>query len=115
MTILDRYFELSDLYYSDNSVLHELVGLFDVAAEIKPANGSIINGQNNIKDFYTNFFARNTILKHVWHTKLINAGLEAHWGVVGIRTNGDIISFKGVDTALLTSTGKIKLLEIKFL
>lgn len=45
MLILDRYFELSDLWHSDTSVLHKLVGLFDVIIEIKPANGSISSGQ----------------------------------------------------------------------
>lgn len=45
MTISDIYFELSDLFYSDNSVLHEPAGLFDVTAAIKPASGSIIHNK----------------------------------------------------------------------
>lgn len=114
MTILDTYFELSDKYYSDNSALDELINLFNQDAELKLGNGSIIQGQNNIKNFYSDFFAKNNILKHVWSTNQSDTQLETQWGVVGIRKNGDIFSFRGIDIASLNN-GKIQSLEIKFL
>lgn len=115
MTILDDYFELSDYAGNDKESFDKLINLFSATARISPSDGSFIENKDNIEVFYKNFFERNKILKHVWHTRIIDEkNIEAHWAVAGMRKDNSIISFAGTDKAILDDDNKISYLEIRF-
>ena len=50
MTILDRYFELSDRANSDEQAFKELVELFAKQAEVQPSGARKVVGKDAIAD-----------------------------------------------------------------
>lgn len=113
MTILDRYFELSDLAGNDNNAFEELISLFSDQAVLYSADGTKSKGKQAIKEFFNNFFTKNVVLKHVWTTKEKETGLETEWAVVGKRSDEAIFALKGIDTAELDNLGKILSLNVR--
>ncbi len=112
MTILDRYFELSDLAGNDKNAFLELVSLFSEQSVLFSADGTKMRGKKEIIKFFEDFFSKNVILKHVWSTKETVIGLETSWAVVGKRMDGTIFALKGLDTAELDNCGKILSLKV---
>jgi hypothetical protein len=112
MTILDKYFELSDLAGNDNIAFQELINLFSDQAVLHSADGTRIDGKQAIKEFFHNFFTKNIVLKHVWTTKESATGLETTWAVVGKRSDEAIFALKGIDIAELDYSGKILSLKV---
>lgn len=112
MTILDRYFELSDLAGNDKNAFQELIDLFSEEAVLYSADGAKMSGKEEIEDFFVNFFNKNVVLKHVWSTTEVKNGLETSWAVVGKRVDESIFALKGIDTAELNKNGKILSLTV---
>jgi len=114
MTILDRYFELSDVAGNDKNAFQELISLFTDQAVLYSADGAKMSGKKEIERFCENFLRKNVILKHVWSTKEIATGLETSWAVVGKRMDGTIFALQGIDTAELDDNGRILSLKVCF-
>ncbi len=114
MTIMDRYFELSDVAGNDKNAFQELIDLFSDQAVFHSADGAKMSEKKEIEDFFMNFFNKNVILKHVWVTTEVENGLETSWAVVGKRIDGSIFALKGVDVAELNNNGKIISLKVSF-
>lgn len=112
MSILDRYFQLSDVAGKDQTAFRDLMSLFSDRAELHPASGDSLIGQTAIKQFFAEFFKRNTVMKHVWKTTYTELDIQTVWAVAGQRANGDIFALSGVDFAQLDENGKIQHLEI---
>jgi len=49
MTVLDRYFELSDIAGNNQVAFQELIDCFSENASIKPAGGEEIHGKQEIE------------------------------------------------------------------
>ena len=59
MTILDRYFELSDLAGHDEAAFQQLIDCFAPEATIQTARGDVVQGQPAIAAFFRGFFLRS--------------------------------------------------------
>ena len=114
MTVLDKYFELSDIAGNDQTAFRQLIECFAEEAVVKPAKGNAIYGRKEIESFYGEFFVRSKDLRHVWNTQESNGLLKAEWAVVGRRPDGSLFSFLGEDIAELDEHHKIRKLEIAF-
>ncbi len=114
MSVLDRYFELSDIAGTDESAFRKLIECFAENATVKPAKGDTIHGKQAIERFYREFFQRSQDLRHVWNTSKAAGTLKADWAVVGRRPDGSLFSFLGEDIAEVDESQKIKRLEILF-
>lgn len=55
MTVLDKYFELSDRASFDEAAFNELVNLFADRAEVQPAGGNKVVGRAQIEALYKMF------------------------------------------------------------
>ncbi len=114
MTILDRYFELSDEAGGNEEAFQDLMNLFTEHAVLHSASGERVVGKKALEQFFVAFFEKNRLTRHVWTTTNTDNGLCAAWAVAGIRRTGQIFALKGVDTAQLDENGKIKFLEVQF-
>jgi hypothetical protein len=114
MTILDRYFELSDLIMESDKYFDELINLFDQNAIMKPARDEKIIGIDSIRKFFKDFFSRNSVLKHVWYTERLENSpfIKTIWIACGRRKSGNIFIVKGYDIAEVNSKEKIISLEV---
>ncbi|GHC40036.1 nuclear transport factor 2 family protein [Streptomyces cinnamoneus] len=112
-TILDRYFELSDVAGNDEHAFAELIALFAPDATVEPNGVAAVDGTVAITDFFRGFFSRNAELKHVWTVTRAPDGLAASWAVAGRRQTGAVFALAGQDVARLDTDGKIKHLEIR--
>lgn len=112
MTILDRYFTLSDQAGQDREKFDELCTLFDEQATIEPHNGKAVHGKEAIINFFNDFFSRNPICKHLWHTSQISENeFRVDWGVVSQRSANDYFTLTGKDFATIKDS-KISHLKI---
>lgn len=114
MTVLDRYFELSDVAGQDQSAFQEVMDLFSEKAVLRPAGGSEVKGKEAIEKFLKGFFKRNEVMHHVWVTQTIERGLETSWAVAGKRKGGNVFALVGVDEAELDEQGKIRTSDVRF-
>ncbi len=114
MSVLDRYFELSDIAGTDERAFQRLIECFSEDATVKPARGNAIQGKQEIERFYREFFQRSKDLRHLWNTSKTAETLKADWAVVGRRPDGSLFSFLGEDMAEVDENQKIKRLEILF-
>lgn len=112
-TVLDRYFELSDVAGADEGAFAELVALFADDATIHPNGVAAVHGPSGIADFFGAFLARNAELRHVWTVTPDEGRLIATWAVAGRRHTGEVFALAGVDIAETGPDGKIKRLEVK--
>jgi hypothetical protein len=114
MTVLDKYFQLSDLAMDSENYFEELIGLFDKDAILKSARGEKVSGQESIRKFFRDFFSRNSALKHVWNTEEHDNSpfLKTHWIACGRRKSGEIFFLKGHDIAEINTKNKMINLEI---
>lgn len=114
MTVLDRYFELSDMAENDPAAFQQLIDCFSANASVKPARGEEIHGKLEIEKFYREFFLRSKDLRHIWNVSRENGVLRADWAVVGRRPDGSLFAFLGEDIAETDELDKIKKLVIQF-
>lgn len=114
MTVLDRYFELSDIAGNDLAAFPKLIDCFSEDASVKPARGEEIHGKREIERFYREFFQRSKDLRHIWSVSQVNGVLRADWAVVGRRPDGTLFAFLGEDIVETDELGKIKKLVIQF-
>lgn len=114
MTVLDRYFELSDIAGNDQAAFQKLIDCFSVNASVKPARGEEIHGKQEIEKFYREFFLKSKDLRHIWNVLQTNGVLKADWAVIGRRPDGSLFAFLGEDIAETDELGKIKKLVIQF-
>ncbi|HXU94454.1 MAG TPA: hypothetical protein VFP33_12435 [Gallionella sp.] len=114
MTVLDRYFELSDSAGNDQATFQKLIDCFSANASVKPARGDELRGKQEIEKFYREFFLRSKDLRHIWNVSQTNGDLKADWAVVGRRPDGGLFAFLGEDVAETDELGKIKKLVIQF-
>ncbi|MEV7028349.1 nuclear transport factor 2 family protein [Kitasatospora sp. NPDC093558] len=112
-TILDRYFELSDLAGHDGAAFDELIALFTPDATIEPNGAASVDGTVGITGFFRAFLARNAELKHVWSVEETPEGLLASWAVAGRRNSGEVFALAGWDLARLATDGRIAHLQVK--
>jgi hypothetical protein len=113
MTVLDRYFELSDRASFDEAAFKELVDLFAEQAEVQPAGGSKVTGREAIENLYTMFFQMYDKIQHVWSTQKTENGLEATWAIAGCHKDGNLFTVQGIHFAQLDTEGKIRALEVR--
>ncbi len=113
MTVLDRYFELSDRATFDEAAFAELIDLFAERAEVQPSGTTRVRGKAAIEKLYKLFFQTYTKLQRVWATQATEHGLEAHWAIAGRRTNGEVFTMQGQHIARLDPQGKISALEVR--
>lgn len=95
MSVLDRYFELSDIAGNDERAFQQLIECFSKNATVKPARGNTLSGKQEIEKFYREFFQQSKDLRHLWNTSGANGVLRADWAVVGRRSDGSLFSFLG--------------------
>ena len=114
MTVLDKYFELSDIAGNDQAAFRSLIDCFSQDATVWSARGDAIHGKREIEMFYREFFLKSQDLRHLWNTHSDNGTLRAEWAVVGRRPDGSLFSFLGEDIAELDEQQKIRKLEIVF-
>ncbi len=114
MSVLDKYFELSDIAGNDERAFKKLIECFSDNATVTPARGNAIHGKQEIERFYREFFQRSKDLRHIWNTSTTAGTLRADWAVVGRRPDGSLFSFVGEDIAEVDESQKIKSLEILF-
>ncbi len=114
MTVLDRYFELSDSAGNDQGAFQKLIDCFSTNASVKPARGDELHGKQEIENFYREFFLRSKDLRHIWNVSQTSGVLKAEWAVVGRRPDGGLFAFLGEDEVEADELGKIKKLVIKF-
>ncbi len=114
MTVLDRYFELSDLAGTDPAAFQQLIDCFSEHACVKPARDAEIHGKQAIERFYREFFLKSKDLRHLWKVSQTNGTLTADWAVIGRRADGALFAFLGEDTAETDPLSKIKKLGIQF-
>jgi len=112
VTVLDRYFELSDLAGKDQASFRLLLECFSENAVVKPAGGAAIRGRHEIEKFYGDFFQRSRDLRHLWNTREVDGALRADWAVVGRRPDGSLFSFLGEDVAEVDADHRITRLDI---
>lgn len=113
MTVLDKYFELSDRAVFDESAFGELVDLFAEQAEVEPSGGSKVQGKVAIAELYKVFFQMYKGLQRVWTVSSTETGLEAAWAIAGQHHDGKIFSMQGSHEAQLDSHGKICALKVR--
>jgi hypothetical protein len=113
MTVLDRYFELSDRASFDEAALEELVNLFAERAEVQPAGGSKVVGKEQIESLYKMFFSMYGRIQRVWSTEKTENGLEANWAIAGRHKDGNVFAVQGIHLAQLDPEGKIRALEVR--
>lgn len=114
MTILDRYFELSDIAGNDQAAFQKLIDCFSENASVKPARGEEVHGKQEIEKFYREFFLKSKNLRHVWNVLQTSGFLKAEWAVVGRRPDGSLFALLGEDIVETDELGKIKKLVIQF-
>lgn len=114
MSVLDEYFELSDIAGNDEDAFRKLIDCFSENATVKPARGDAVHGKREIEAFYRGFFQKSRDLRHIWNTSTTAGTLKADWAVVGRRADGSLFSFMGEDIAEVDESQKIKNLEITF-
>lgn len=112
MSVLDSYFELSDLAGKDQDSFRLLMDCFSEYAIVKTASGSVIEGKKEIENFYREFFKKSQDLRHLWNTYEGDGTLNADWAVVGRRADGSLFSFLGKDVAEIDEEQKIRKLDI---
>jgi hypothetical protein len=114
MTVLDRYFELSDLIMESDKYFEDLIVLFDREAVIQPARDERISGIDSIRKYFKEFFSRNAELRHVWYTEQLENSpfIKTCWMVCGRRKSGELFIFKGYDIAEINEEEKIINLEV---
>ncbi|MFM7887514.1 MAG: ethyl tert-butyl ether degradation protein EthD [Pseudanabaena sp.] len=112
MTVLDRYFELSDRANDDEQAFYELVELFADEAEVQPAGARKVVGKNAIANLYRQFFQTYSGMQRVWTTRRTENGLEAIWAIVGKRDSGELFAMQGRHIAEVDAQGKIYALEV---
>ncbi|MFI9721668.1 nuclear transport factor 2 family protein [Streptomyces sp. NPDC052396] len=112
-TVLDRYFELSDVAGTDEGAFAGLMALFADDATLHPNGVAAVHGPSGIAEFFSGFLSRNAELRHVWTVTPGEGGLIAQWAVAGRRNTGEVFALAGVDVAELDPAGKIKRLEVK--
>jgi len=112
MTILDRYFELSDRANGDEQAFYELVELFADEAEVKPAGARKVVGKDAITNLYRQFFQNYSGMQRVWTTRRTENGLEAIWAIAGKRDSGELFAMQGRHIAEVDAQGKIYALEV---
>lgn len=113
MTVLDKYFELSDRASFDEAALKELVNLFADRAEVQPAGGNKVVGKDQIEALYKMFFQMYGRIQHVWSTEKTENGLEATWAIAGRHKDGNVFAVQGIHLAQLDPEGKIHTLEVR--
>jgi hypothetical protein len=113
MTVLDRYFELSDRASFDEAAFKELVNLFAEQAEVQPAGGSKVTGREAIESLYKMFFQMYGKIQHVWSTAKTENGLEATWAIAGLHKDGNVFTVQGIHLVQLDLEGKIRALEVR--
>ena len=112
-TVLDRYFELSDLAGHDAAAFTELIALFAPDATIRPNGAAEVSGTAAVTDFFRAFLSRNAELKHVWTVSSRDPHeLTASWAVAGRRGTGEVFALSGRDIARLDADGRIRHLEV---
>ncbi len=114
MTVLDQYFELSDIAGNDPAAFQKLINCFSENASVTPARGEEIHGKRGIEKFYREFFLRSKDLRHIWSVSQADGILRADWAVVGRRPDGTLFAFLGEDIAETDETAKIRKLVIQF-
>ena len=112
MTILDKYFELSDRANSDEQAFNELVELFAEQAEVQPAGALKVVGKDAIANLYRQFFQAYSGMQRVWTTRRTENGLEAIWAIAGKRDSGELFAMQGRHIAEVDPQGKIYALEV---
>lgn len=113
MTVLDKYFELSDRAIFDDAAFRELVDLFAEQAEVEPSGGSKVIGKEAIANLYTVFFQMYKGLQRVWTVTTTETGLEAAWAIAGMRNDGKVFTMQGIHEAELDGQGKILALKVR--
>ncbi|WP_271254190.1 nuclear transport factor 2 family protein [Pseudanabaena sp. Chao 1811] len=112
MTVLDRYFELSDRATADEQAFHELVELFAEEAEVQPSGARKVVGKDAIANLYRQFFQSYSGMQRVWTTRRTENGLEAIWAIAGKRDSGELFAMQGRHIAEVDAQGKIYALEV---
>ena len=112
MTVLDKYFELSDRASVDESAFHELVNLFAEQAEVQPSGARKVVGKDAIAELYRKFFQTYAGMQRIWTTRRTENGLEAIWAIAGKRDSGELFAMQGRHIAEVDAQGKIYALEV---
>ncbi|MFQ3680354.1 MAG: ethyl tert-butyl ether degradation protein EthD [Pseudanabaenaceae cyanobacterium] len=110
-TVLDRYFEVSERLWADESALEELMGLFAEEAEVQPAGAPRVVGRDEIGKLWREFTRRHRRWQRVWRVQ--PNGLEATWAVSGEQADGELFAVRGTHRARLDAAGKIQYLEVR--
>lgn len=112
MTVLDKYFELSDRASVDEAAIEELVNLFADQAEVQPSGARKVVGKEAIADLYRQFFQNHVGMQRIWTTRKTENGLEAIWAIAGKRNSGELFAMQGRHIAEVDAQGKIYALEV---
>ena len=112
MTVLDRYFELSERASDDAEAFEQLVGLFAEEAEVQPAGARKVMGKQAIAQLYRQFFEHYEGMQRIWTTRRTENGLEAIWAIAGKRNSGELFAMQGRHIAEIDAQGKIYALEV---
>ncbi len=112
MTVLDRYFELSERASIDREAFEQLVELFADEAEVQPAGARKVMGKDAIAKLYQQFFENYDGMQRIWTTRKTENGLEAIWAIAGKRNSGELFAMQGLHIAEVDAQGKIYALEV---
>lgn len=112
MTVLDKYFELSDRASVDEVAFNALVELFAEQAEVQPAGARKVVGKDAIANLYRQFFQSYSGMQRIWTTRKTENGLEAIWAIAGKRNSGELFAMQGRHIAEVDAQGKIYALEV---
>ncbi|MFN9668266.1 MAG: ethyl tert-butyl ether degradation protein EthD [Pseudanabaena sp.] len=112
MTVLDRYFELSDRANDDEQAFYELVELFADEAEVQPAGACKVVGKDAIANLYRQFFQNYSGIQRVWTTRRTENGLAPNWAIAGKPERGELFAMQGRHIAEVDAQGKIYALEV---
>jgi hypothetical protein len=112
MTVLDKYFELSERASVDSEAFEQLVALFADEAEVQPAGARKVMGKQAIAQLYRQFFENYAGMQRIWTTRKTENGLEAIWAIAGKRNSGELFAMQGRHIAEIDAQGKIYALEV---